>query len=187
MRPLQQPHPAFWYGCISNINTEYAARRGMNMVLIGPTPHVAEMADLFREKYAKYRDSEDNLNPHITDPKIGVQRHIFVAETDREAETIARAAYKVFFGNLQKLWRDFGVSVPVFPPELDIATAAGAFIVGSVETVRDKLAELVEKANFNYLVLPFSWGNMTAAQSRRSFDLFAREIMPAYVKRAAAA
>jgi alkanesulfonate monooxygenase SsuD/methylene tetrahydromethanopterin reductase-like flavin-dependent oxidoreductase (luciferase family) len=187
LRPVQQPNPGIWYGCISEANTEYAARRGMHIVVIGPADHVGRLVNLYRTTYAEHRNDEDNVNPHVTNPKVGVQRHVLIAETDREAEAIARPAYKAFFDNLQKLWRDFGVTVPVFPSDLDVAVRAGVFIVGSVETVRSKLAALVEEVDFNYLVLPFAWGSLTAAQARRSLELFAREIMPAYVKRATAA
>jgi alkanesulfonate monooxygenase SsuD/methylene tetrahydromethanopterin reductase-like flavin-dependent oxidoreductase (luciferase family) len=187
IRPLQQPNPGFWYGCNGETNTTYAARHGMNMVMIGPTASVAHLSEVYRDIYAKYRSGPDNLNPHLTSPKIGVQRHIFVAETDREAEAIARPAYDAFYVNLQKLWGNFGLNASVFPGSLEIAAKAGVFVVGSPATVREKLAELVDKADFNYMMLPLSWGNLTAAQTRRSLDLFAQEVMPAYVKRADAA
>jgi alkanesulfonate monooxygenase SsuD/methylene tetrahydromethanopterin reductase-like flavin-dependent oxidoreductase (luciferase family) len=187
LQPVQQPTPGFWHGCISEPNTGFAARRGMHIVLIGPTEHVRHMSEHYREIYAKHCDGPENLNPHIRDPKVGVQRHIYVAETDREAEAAARIAYKVFFDNLQKLWQMFNVRATVFPTDLEQAASAGACIVGSVSTVREKLAELLEKVDCNYVVLPFSWGNLTAAQSRRSFDLFATEIMPEFVPRARAA
>jgi hypothetical protein len=36
-------------------------------------------------------------------------------------------------------------------------------------------------------VLAFAWGNLTASQTRRSFDLFAEKIMPDFARRPAAA
>jgi alkanesulfonate monooxygenase SsuD/methylene tetrahydromethanopterin reductase-like flavin-dependent oxidoreductase (luciferase family) len=161
LRPLQEPHPGFWYGTLSPDNAIYAARRGMNIVSIGALESVKRVT--------------------------GAIRHIYVAETDREAEQVAREAYRAFFDNLQKLWRDYNTLAVAFPNDYDLFHRVGASFSGSVASVRDQVARFCEESGCDYLVLAFAWGNLTAAQTRRSFDLFASRIMPDFARRPAAA
>jgi alkanesulfonate monooxygenase SsuD/methylene tetrahydromethanopterin reductase-like flavin-dependent oxidoreductase (luciferase family) len=114
----------------------------------------------------------------VKSPKIGVQRHVLVADSDKEADRIGREAFKVFFYNIQKRWADFGTLTSVFPNDYDKVVEAGAFVVGSPSKVRDELARAAEITKTNYLVQVFSWGNLTAEQSLKSFDLFASKVMP---------
>jgi alkanesulfonate monooxygenase SsuD/methylene tetrahydromethanopterin reductase-like flavin-dependent oxidoreductase (luciferase family) len=185
LRPLQQPHPDFWYGTINVEGTIYAAKHGMHVVTLGPAGDAAKVVAAYREAWDP--KSPDNLNPHVKSPKIGVQRHIFVAESDAEAYRIGKEAFQVFFHNIQKIWADFHTSTRVFPNDFDIMLKAGAFIVGSPSKVRDELARVAEVTRTNYLVQVFSWGNLTLDQSLGSLDLFASKVMPDLQKIALAA
>lgn len=50
---------------------------------------------------------------------------------------------------------------------------------GSPTTVRDKLAEYVERSGVKYVIGVFAFGSLTEAQVLGSMELFAREVMPA--------
>jgi alkanesulfonate monooxygenase SsuD/methylene tetrahydromethanopterin reductase-like flavin-dependent oxidoreductase (luciferase family) len=106
-----------------------------------------------------------------------------VADSDQEAEDIATPAYRVYYQNITKLWRDFGSVPTLFTDDLKRATGGEAAIVGSPRSVRDRIAAYFEESKTNYLVLSFAWGGLTYAQSRHSLDLFASEVMPHFVKR----
>jgi len=185
LRPLQQPHPDFWYGTLNEETTAYAARLGMHVVTLGPTAMAAKVVAAYRNTWRP--DNPENLNAHVKSPKIGVQRHVFIAETDKEADRVGREAFNVFFQNIQKLWRDFGTFSSVFPNDYDKVVEAGAFVIGSPSKVRDELARVAEVTRTNYLVQVFSWGNLTCDQSRKSFDLFATRVMPELQKLSLAA
>ncbi|MGZ6211299.1 MAG: LLM class flavin-dependent oxidoreductase [Candidatus Binataceae bacterium] len=187
LRPLQQPHPGFWYGALSTDNAIYAARRGMNIVSIGGLDSVKRVVAAYREHHHESAGSPLNVNPHLARPIAGAIRHIYVADTDREAERVATESYRAFFANLQKLWRDYNTSVLAFPSEYEIFHGVGASISGSVASVRDQVARFCEESGCDYLVLAFAWGNLTASQTRRSFDLFAEKIMPDFARRPSAA
>ena len=180
LRPKQEPNPPFWYGASTPEGLAYAARRGMQVVTGGPNGIVQASHQVYREQREKYRESPDNLNPQIKTPLFGALRHCYVAETDREAEEVARPAYKVFYHNITKLWRDFGVVPTIFTDDLDRASSHDAVIVGSPATVRDKISVYVEQTGCNYLVLSFAWGSLSGEQSRRSLDLFASRVMPSF-------
>ncbi len=181
--PKQQPNPPFWYGASTPDGLAFAARHRMNIVTGGPNAIVKGTAIAYRELLDKFRDSPDDLNPQIQAPKIGAVRHFFVADTDQRAEEIAIPAYRVYYNNITKLWRDFGTIPTLFTDDLLRARAADAAIVGSPKTVRDRIAAYFEESNTNYLVLSFAWGGLTGEQSRHSLDLFASEVMPHFGKR----
>ncbi len=187
LRPLQQPHPGFWYGVISTDTAIYAARRGMNIVSLGPLEAVRRVVDAYREHHPEAVGSPRNVNPHLSRPVTGAIRHVYIADNDREALEAGRSAYRVFYDNIQKLWRDFGTTAAAFPPDFDVFHKVGAAYCGSVGAVRDQIGKFVEGSGCDYLVLAFAWGNLTAAQTRRSFDLFATRIMPEFAKRPPAA
>jgi len=149
----------------------------------GPNAVVNGVAQVYRELREKFRDAPDNLNPQVTVPIVGAVRHFFVADTDLEAEQIARPAYKIYYGNIVKLWRDHGAIPAMFTDDLDRARNADAAIVGSPSTVRDRIARYFEQTSCNYLVLSFAWGSLTYEQSRNSLDLFVSKVMPEFVGR----
>jgi alkanesulfonate monooxygenase SsuD/methylene tetrahydromethanopterin reductase-like flavin-dependent oxidoreductase (luciferase family) len=182
LRPLQQPHPGFWYGATTLDIATYAARRGMNMVSIGPLEMVKQVVAAFREHRHEAIGNPQNVNPHLERPVAGAIRHVCIAETDREAVEVARESYKVFYANIQKLFRDYGTLVQAFQPDFDVFHKVGAAYCGSVSAVRDQIGKFVEESGCDYLVLAFAWGSLTAAQARRSFDLFANKIMPEFMR-----
>src|SRR6478672_5939065 len=53
LRPLQQPHPAFWYGSSNTIGSTWAGEHGMHFVSLGPTPFAKTNIDAFKQALAK--------------------------------------------------------------------------------------------------------------------------------------
>jgi len=183
LEPKQKPNPPFWYGASTPDGLAFAARHGMQIVTGGPNSIVKGTATAYRDLLDKFRDSPENLNPHIAEPKIGGLRHFLIADTDKQAEEIAIPAYRVYYNNIVKLWRDFGTVPTLFTDDLMRARAGDAAIVGSPKSVREKIAAYFEESGTNYLVLSFAWGGLTHAQSRHSMELFASELMPHFVKK----
>ena len=63
----------------------------------GPNLAVKASAQAYREMNERFRDSPDNLNPQIDKPIIGAVRHLFVADTDQQAEANAAPSYRVYY------------------------------------------------------------------------------------------
>jgi alkanesulfonate monooxygenase SsuD/methylene tetrahydromethanopterin reductase-like flavin-dependent oxidoreductase (luciferase family) len=152
----------------------------MNIVAGGPNAVVNGVVQAYRQLREKVGDDSENLNPQVKVPIVGAVRHFFVADTDREAEEIARPAYKIYYQNIVKLWRDHGTIPAMFTDDLDRARDGDAAIVGSPATVRERIARYFEQTSCNYLVLSFAWGSMSYEQSRNSLDLFAAKVMPEF-------
>jgi alkanesulfonate monooxygenase SsuD/methylene tetrahydromethanopterin reductase-like flavin-dependent oxidoreductase (luciferase family) len=179
LRPLQQPNPPFWYGVTSPESVSFAARNGMHMVGIGPIPMVQQMTTQYREELSRHKGKPEDLNPLIAEPMLGAIRHIYVAADEREIDAIAAPAYKAYYDNITKLWRDFR-TLPAygFTPELRRAAAADAALVGTANEVRDQVGRFFEGSGCNYLVLSFAWGGLSQEDSMRSLERFVNRVMP---------
>jgi alkanesulfonate monooxygenase SsuD/methylene tetrahydromethanopterin reductase-like flavin-dependent oxidoreductase (luciferase family) len=180
LHPKQTPNPPFWYGVVNPNSLQFAAERGMHMASGGPNNGLKKLTAQYQDMWSQNRDNPLNLNPHIEAPKMGALRHIFVAETDQEAETIATPAYKKHYDNIEKLWLDFGVAHTLFTPDLDVARSRDVAIVGSPSRVQDAIASFFETSGCNYILGSFAWGGLTQTQSERSMELFATQVMPKF-------
>jgi len=172
LRPLQQPNPPLWYGVGSERSLRYAAERSLNVITAGPNQAVAAQAGAYRQMW----QPGGELNPQITEPKIGAFRMAFVAETDAAAEKKAREAYPVFYQNLQKLWLDHASVATQFPPDYDQLAAYDTFIVGSPETVREKSEQFFAETGANYLLVELIWGSISQQEAMESLGLFGEAV-----------
>ncbi len=178
LRPLQSPHPPFWYGAANEHGVEFAARRGMNMVTLGANERVKELVARYHGLWDETRDDPMRAGSPVETPLAGVSRHLFVADT--EAERLARPAYAHWYDSVTKLWREHG-GAPVtgmLIESYDEARRIGVAVCGSAASVRAELAAQIEDIEFNYLVCQFAWGTLTHAQEMNSLSLFRNEIMP---------
>jgi alkanesulfonate monooxygenase SsuD/methylene tetrahydromethanopterin reductase-like flavin-dependent oxidoreductase (luciferase family) len=187
LRPRQRPNPQFWYGVTSPESLMLAARRGMNMVGGGPVSMLKETAARFREEFVRHKGGSADVNPHVTTPIVGAIRHIYVAESEQEVERIAAPAYRIYYGNITKLWIDFR-TVPAygFTPDLQVARKSDAAMAGTAERIRDEVGNFFEHSGCDYLVLSFAWGGLTQDDSRRSLERFVTRVMPQFAAGAAA-
>ena len=95
LRPQQQPYPPLWY----MRNAEIAAQEGMHAILVGSL-------DSFEANVRRYYDLWDKhqgagtLTVQGATPKIGLVNHIVLADTDKEAVTVAKPAWDEYVWNL---------------------------------------------------------------------------------------
>jgi alkanesulfonate monooxygenase SsuD/methylene tetrahydromethanopterin reductase-like flavin-dependent oxidoreductase (luciferase family) len=111
---------------------------------------------------------------------MGMGRAVVIAETERGALEIARRAHKHWYHSLMLLWNKHGTKPvsAVFLDNFDDSQKAGFGFAGTADKVRAALRAQIAEAGVNYLVCRFAFGDMTPAESHRSLDLFAREVMP---------
>ena len=179
IKPLQRPHPPFWYGLRGDSGPVFAARRGMNAVTLGPDERVANMLKVYRELWSTHATERAQYHSPVRTPLIGAMRAVFVADSDAEAERLARRAHETWFDNLAWLWKLRGTVPPIaIAPGFDQAKASGALVVGGPDTVTRILKAQAERCGHNYLVMLIAFGSLTHAQQMRSLALFRTEIMP---------
>src|SRR5207302_5035154 len=96
---------------------------------------------------------------------------------------IARRAYRPWRHNMERLWVKYAVPFPLgasLPQEWDPLQSHGHAIAGTPSQVRDYIAEQIEASSATYFVCDFAFGSMSLDEARRSTELFASEIMPAF-------
>jgi len=179
LRPLQRPYPPLWYPTHNPDSIAFAARHGFNFAGLGPAAAVRPQVDLYRKTWAAHRHDANRLNGHVAEPKIGVARQVFVADTDEEAQEAARAAHGDWYHSITKLWHEHHDHSVDGLFAWETAAEHETIFFGSPERVRRQVSRLLEVSDCNYLICSFAWGSFTREQTLRSFQLFADEVMPA--------
>lgn len=184
LRPLQQPHPAFWYGSSNTTGATWAGEHGMHFLSLGPTGFAKTNIDAFRAALTKRGGPAYPKAEFSGGVAIGVQRHIFVADTDAEAKRFAKPAMERHLAHLNWLREKHGVSaadarfgVPR-GATFEEGVADGSVIAGSPQTVRAEIERQTVELGINYLLAYLFLGSMSLAEALRSLHLFNAEVMP---------
>lgn len=175
MRPAQRPHPPLWYG-ISNPDTAvWAAANDVNVIGLLPAPLMRAITDRYRAEWQHLGKAEAAL------PKIGVARHMVLAETEDEAHSDARQAYPAWRSNMELLWKQRGVrfTLPI-PAHFDEYQRAGFGFAGTAAGARDFVRAQIATAAVNYIACGIAFGTLPVASSLRTTDLLIREVIPAF-------
>ena len=188
LRPLQQPHPPFWYGSSNTTGATWAGEHGMHFVSLGPTPFAKTNIDAFKQALAKRSGPAQPKAEFPGGTAIGVLRHIFVADTDTEAKRFGKPAMELHLAQLNWLRDKHGVTgltsrlnVPRGATFED-CVADGSVIAGTPQRVRDEIERQVGELGVNYLLTYLFLGTMTLDEALRLLSLFASEVMPRLVQ-----
>ncbi len=193
-RPLQQPHPPIYIpGAGSTETMRFVAAHGYTyMSVYAPTRIISRWFDGYRSAAA-----ELDLDP---DPdKLALSLPVYVADTDEQAHREGRRHLEWLFHKGLKQ----GVEL-VFPPgymspssmrgllmagmkpypetTYEELISDGYAVVGSPQTVTERLAELQEQLGFGQLITLMSIGDISHERTVHSMDLFAAQVMPALRK-----
>ena len=94
---------------------------------------------------------------------------------------IARPAYETWYQSITELWhRNDDHSYDSFFA-WDACLESETILIGSAETVREKLQTVITQSGINYVVGSFAWGSLTAAQSQDSFGRFVDDVATSLV------
>src|SRR5262249_25809128 len=189
-RPLQQPHPPIWIPGAGSLETiEFVAQR--RYAYMG-SPYFP--IDAFRRLFELYREAGDRAGYTAKPEQMGWGVPIYVAETDRQARLEFEPHFWYFVKNLLK-------GIGLVPPGYTSAKSAlairrnenhflavqktwddiekGIFaIVGSPETVRQKLAQYQEELGAGVVLTGCQTGTLPHELARKSMELLAREVIP---------
>lgn len=180
LHPLQKPYPPLWYPTHSRESVKTAAARGLNLVTAVPNPALREYLRIYRETWQAHRDDPQRLNPQVKAPRVGINKLVFIADSDQEAHEVARAAHSVWWSSLTYLLRRRGVTAPELRDmaDYDRAAGSGGIMIGSPATVRAEVERMIAETGVNYLICAFQWGSLSHAQALGSMRRFAQEVMP---------
>jgi alkanesulfonate monooxygenase SsuD/methylene tetrahydromethanopterin reductase-like flavin-dependent oxidoreductase (luciferase family) len=188
LRPLQEPHPPIWYGSSNEIGSTWAGEHVLHFVTLGPPAFAKANIDAYRTALKKRGGPAQPKAEFPGGAAIGVQRHIFVADTDVQAHRFAKPAMDVHLAHLNWLRVKHGETG--LTSRLNVSRGANfeacladrTVIAGSPATVRAEIERQVEELGVNYLLTYLFLGTMSLVEALRSLDLFATEVMPHLAK-----
>jgi alkanesulfonate monooxygenase SsuD/methylene tetrahydromethanopterin reductase-like flavin-dependent oxidoreductase (luciferase family) len=192
-RPYQKPHPPVWIPSQGSRETiEWAAhpkRKYTYLQTFSPIKSVQKYLKMYREACAKNGYA-------CADEQLGWAVPIYVAESDE----IARKEAKVHYENFRNRFLKMPIEM-LLPPgyssiesmkgvaaakaqvtgdvTLEVSVDLGMFICGSAATVRQRLEHYWKDMRFMHLLSMLQFGTLPADLTKKSTDLFAREVMPA--------
>ncbi|MBN8898636.1 MAG: LLM class flavin-dependent oxidoreductase, partial [Rhodospirillales bacterium] len=161
------------------------ARRGQPFMMnVQPNDVTAHRMDLYRRTLRELGMDEATIAARVDE--CWVWRNVYVAETDAEAERIARPAFEAMHEfrveMRHRVHAEQGASILPMPPAGAAppphAQAEHALICGSPATVAEKLAVL-GKTGVGGLIMQFRLGPMSWEQTGASLTLFRDQVMPA--------
>ena len=143
---------------------------------------IRELFDLYKRVWQEHHTNPARLNAHVPEPKYGIVRHVYVAETDAQALRDAKAAFADFIANFNYLRLLHGDTSgrAAYLADFEARLQEGLHIVGSPDTVKKRVQEHVHMTGSNYFVGSFFFGTLTPEQTMRSMRLFVQEVMPAF-------
>jgi alkanesulfonate monooxygenase SsuD/methylene tetrahydromethanopterin reductase-like flavin-dependent oxidoreductase (luciferase family) len=189
-RPIQQPHPPVWIpGAGSAETIEFVAKRRFCYMGI-PYFHI----DVFQRVFDQFRDACAKEGYTAAPEQMGWGVPIYVAETDKQAREEFEPHFRYFREKLLKgiLTTPPGYTSPKSAISLlksrkyflsEVKTwdevEKGVYaIVGSPQTVRQKVEHWKKKLGAGVLLTGCQTGAVDHESTRRSMTLFAREVMP---------
>jgi alkanesulfonate monooxygenase SsuD/methylene tetrahydromethanopterin reductase-like flavin-dependent oxidoreductase (luciferase family) len=189
LSPLQKPFPAFWYGSSGPEGSTWAGEKGLHFVTLGPNASAKANIDTFKEAFAKRDNRPAQPKPEFSGGiALGVQRHIFVDETDEKAHAWARPAMNKHLEHINWIRMKHGVTATATRmrqtrgANYEECLEEGTVIAGSPQTVLAGIERHAKEIGFNYLLAYLFVGNMPFDTAMRSFKLFTAEVMPAVEK-----
>ena len=184
MHPLQKPYPAFWYGSSGPEGSTWAGEQGLHFVTLGSMALAKENIDTFKAAFARRGSAAQPKAEFRGGAAIGVQRHIFVDETDEKARAWAKPAMEKHLENINWLRTKHGVTglvnrlKAVRGATFEECIEEGSVICGSPSTVTAEIERHVHELGINYLLAYMFLGTMAMPDAMRSLKIFASEVMP---------
>jgi luciferase family oxidoreductase group 1 len=180
-QPVQQPRPPVWITAQSPESLEGAVRRGFNVLTGGFGVSI--------ERLAEFRRLFDRVVDEVAPPRpleVGVQRAVYVADSQAEARAAADEArwnMRVTLSLRHHYERvEGGRAIPVpAPAEPDLDDLLDRYlVVGTPDTCLRQIRRLRERVGLTHFNASFWFADLAQARVLRSMERFAREVMPAF-------
>jgi len=190
-RPLQQPHPPIWVPGAGSVETmDWVAKMRYSYMGI-PYFHL----EVFQRTMAYFREACQKAGYEASPEQMGFPIGVYVGESDEDAQREAEAHVWYF---IRKLMKGLVLSPPGYTSPQSLMRMAQAFgkfmtsvttweelmdgrylIVGSAQTVLERISEAVEATGCGNMLFGFQLGSMPTPLARRGMERFAAHVLPA--------
>ena len=185
-RPTQVPRPPFWVAAVATPESFVKAGEGGHSVMALPMGGAK-----LRELIDAYRDAWRGAG-HAGNGRVMLPFHMFCAETEAEAERIAREPLNQHMGRLVEAASDWrgGLSSKDYPgydkiieglskETFESQVEKGAAWIGTPARLVDMIKAYDEAVGgIEVASLQLNFGTMPVADAERSMKLFASDVMP---------
>ena len=188
-RPYQTPHPPVWVPSQGSASTiKWAAKNRYTYAqTLSPIAAVAKF-------FQMYRDEAEKAGYTASPDQLAWSNSIYVAETDEKAMREAKPHLEALvnrllfmpiemllppgYTNFESMERIRAVKIVGKPQSIEDLVKAGVVIIGSPNTVREKLAEYQDLAGFNTSLTKTQCGTMPHDMVKANMEAIAQEILP---------
>jgi alkanesulfonate monooxygenase SsuD/methylene tetrahydromethanopterin reductase-like flavin-dependent oxidoreductase (luciferase family) len=188
-RPYQDPYPPIWIPSSGSTETiKWAAK--MRYVYAQTLAPIVQVAEVFK----RYRQEANALGYEASPDQLAWSNSIYVAETDEKALREAKPHLEAYanrfvyqpidmllppgYTSLESMKRIRAVRKVVPEQSAEDLIKAGVVIVGSPNTVREKLAASQDLAGFGTSLTKCQFGTLPADMTRANMDAVAEEVLP---------
>jgi alkanesulfonate monooxygenase SsuD/methylene tetrahydromethanopterin reductase-like flavin-dependent oxidoreductase (luciferase family) len=186
-KPSSNPHPPIAVAAVSPDTIGWTARRGYRLLSSGlgtPLPALIKQ----RAAYA------EALPPAMADDLLSqwtVTKHVYLADSDAQARREAEPHERWYLDSFTRSLSADGLELSdaVRKQAVEAIQRMGqrrweeliedSLLIGSPPTIRERVAQL-QAAGVGELVCWMNFGGLPPEQTRRSMQLFAAEVMPAF-------
>jgi alkanesulfonate monooxygenase SsuD/methylene tetrahydromethanopterin reductase-like flavin-dependent oxidoreductase (luciferase family) len=176
-RPVQQPHPPLWIGARTEKATRRVARMGCHlMATLGPDPAPAYVETL----------KECGRDP--ADFSIAQLRMVYVAESeDRAWEDTQNHIFEMmrYYGEILAEANDAPGDDSMWtisrPEEIRRSGFGRAVMIGTPDQVGKKLERFQRDYMCTHFIMSTQLPGLDPRKATRSLELFAKELMPAFL------
>ncbi len=178
-RPYQKPHPPLWMTVSSDSSVTTAAELGLKACYWQPPPLRIKQR---MEIYARVRSKSDG-RPFAMGEDQAVMRSTYVADSMEEARRDAEEGImsSFVFNDPFRGRQVFTNPGEVLDPDVNLDwdfLEPRTLLVGSPEQVTEKVHELQEVCNLDYLLVEFSHKGIPLRKSLKNLESFATKVMP---------
>ena len=181
-RPYQQPHPPLWMTVSTDRSVTTAAEMGLKACYWQPP------ALRIRQRMETYAEARSRVEgrPFAVGEDQGVMRSTYVAssmeEARRDAEAGIMSAFifndpfrgrQVFTNPGEELSDDVKLDWDFLEPR--------TLLVGSPDDVIERIQELREVCNLDYLLVEFAHAGIPLRKTLRNLENFGTKVMPAFL------
>jgi alkanesulfonate monooxygenase SsuD/methylene tetrahydromethanopterin reductase-like flavin-dependent oxidoreductase (luciferase family) len=192
-KPRTKPHPPLAVAAISDDSVRWAAARGYRILSSGlgtPLPALTGLRARYASALAAAEHTQASIETLLS--QWTVTKHVYVADSDEDARRTAEPYEKWYLDSFVRSLRPdglVGLSDRVRRQASEFAQRASerrwedliedSLLIGSPATVRAKVKQLAA-AGVGELACWMNFGGLPVDKVRRSMQLFAEEVMPAY-------